>query len=1206
MIGTRLKDRYCVEAQIGQGGMGLVYRAYDEQTGQPVAIKILSPRPGLYDQERRFRREFRALSGLNHPHVVSVYDHGQVKDRPFFVMEYVGGGDLRGLIESHGGRLGHDVLLPLAIQLCQALSYIHAQGVVHRDLKPENVLLATTQVPYHLKLTDFGLAQIAGPDVRLTQAGELLGTVLYMAPEQARGQVVDHRADLYALGIILYEILTGRHPFPGNDPVTILVQQIESAPAPLRQLLPLVPEPWQRLVLRLMAKSPADRFASAEEMLVILRSWADTVVTDSLLEPRAGRVEQIFRAPVVGREAELFRLREAVQSAARGEGPVVFIRGEAGVGKTRLMQELAAASDGTQLWLGKSYEAERLPYQPFIEILGRCYRQMPQRWQDAVMVQPLAAIIPELAADQAGASTPAQPAADVEAEKLRLFNAVAGVLGDVRAIDADASGAPAAPVIVCLDDLQWADASSLELFAFLARVLAQAPVLLCATYRSEEVDGDHPVARLQRQLARQREVLALDLEPLDRAATSWMVAAMFGDMGAVEELGRLVYEEAEGNPFFAEEIVKALVEEGAIYRAGGKWRRRETDGWWVPAGIRSLLEHRLNRLGSSARAVVAVASVVGRRFDFDTLRLAGRFDEDTLLDVLDELLRARVIREDPTGRTERYDFNHDKMREVAYAEISPARRKRLHQRVAEALEQRNAGDPDPVAGELARHYELAGDLDKAITWAERAGQAAQARLAIQEALDRYRRATELADSLPPDPDRGYRLLYAVMELAGVLGQRELVESSCRQVVALAEAHDWTEKRVVALLSLASYYIQAGEPARSEAICTELMAAIEALGDVQKLLYAQAILGIALKDQRRLDEARCVFEQCLEQATQAGMLRYVAVANRELGNALVMAGDAVEGLAYQQAALELLRRSPHALPTDLAFTLSDLAEVLYQRGEYAAAAEHQAEALAIARQTGYTWVELAVQGDLGCSQMRLGEWGAARTNLQVAVAGYRRLGERLDVVRYELRLAEMERHLGNASRAYDLAADALALARRRESPWHETESLAALALAELATGNRDAALAHAGEAVEAGQRDGRPGVLVAAWLARGEVALALGDDASAVEAAERVLELEEVIGQWDRAAAAALRSVALASRIDLEAAWAGADKAGNRPAGWRVALALAAWHRQAGDERAAQRWQRTAEEQAAQVADTFEDPALAEALRRNSRLHSSKD
>ncbi|HSJ56799.1 MAG TPA: serine/threonine-protein kinase, partial [Anaerolineae bacterium] len=205
MIGARLSERYRIETLIGQGGMGQVYRARDEQTGEAVAVKVLSPRPGLQDPQRRFRREFRALSALGHPNVVAVRDHGDAGGQPFFVMEYVGGGDLRSLMQARGRGLGHQEILPLALQLCQALSYIHAQGVVHRDLKPENVLVAVaggTRNKPLLKLTDFGLALLAGPDVRLTQAGEMMGTVLYMAPEQARGQVVDLRADLYALGII--------------------------------------------------------------------------------------------------------------------------------------------------------------------------------------------------------------------------------------------------------------------------------------------------------------------------------------------------------------------------------------------------------------------------------------------------------------------------------------------------------------------------------------------------------------------------------------------------------------------------------------------------------------------------------------------------------------------------------------------------------------------------------------------------------------------------------------------------------------------------------------------------------------------------------------------------------------------------------------------------------------------------------------------
>lgn len=1199
MIGTRLKDRYRVEALIGQGGMGLVYRALDEQTQQMVAVKILSPRPGRHDElearERRFRRELRALSTLSHPHIVSVYDHGQVDDVPFFVMEYVAGGDLRGLMQASAPdcRLAPAELLPLAIQLVQALSYIHSQGVVHRDLKPENVLVAAGRDPRHLKLTDFGLAQLAGPELHLTQAGELLGTVLYMAPEQARGRTVDRRADLYALGIILYEALAGRHPFPGSDPVTVLMQQINVAPPSLCPLVPGLPQAWQGLVGRLLAKEPADRFGSAEEVLVILRSWADTVSTDNLLEPQSARVELIFRAPLVGREVEMSRLREALRAARAGQGPVVFIRGEAGVGKTRLVQDFAGMSHGIgldgglRLWLGKSYEAERLPYQPFAEILRQCYHQVPELWHDAARIQPLIMLLPERAADPAVAALPALPALDAEAEKYRLFNAVAGLLAEAAARGV---------TLLCLDDVQWADAASLELFAYLARTLAATSLLLIATYRGEEVAADHPVARLQQQLARQRPVTVLELECLDRSAVNWMVGAMFGDLEAAEQLGGLVYEEAEGNPFFAEEIVKALVQEGAVFRAGGQWRRRDAQQWWVPAGIRSLLEYRLSRLTEPARSAVAVASAIGRQFDFDTLRLAGRFDEDTLLDTLDELLRARVIREDPTGRTERYDFTHDKIREVAYGQLSPARRTRLHRRVAEALEQRHAADLGQVAGELARHHAEAGELDTAVTWAERAAQAAGTRLAMAEVLDRYLEALGLLERLAPDPERRWRLLLGAHMASVSLGRRDSVDALGQERLALADAQGWPARHNQVLLGMASFYIQTGDLVRSEALCREAMPALD--DDPGQLAFALVILGLAIKDQGRLGEAKQVLQQCIDHCAQTGVQRYHAVARRELGNVHVLSGELNEGLGHQRAALDTLRAMPDADMLDLAFTLSDMADTLYLLGEYEQAAACQTEALALARQTGHLWAELGTLGALGHTQVRLGQWGPGRASLQAALDGYRRLSERPEQIGFALALAEMNRHLGDLDRSRALIVDALLLAQRRGATQHECAALSALVVIEAQLGHYEAADAYAREAAQLI----RPGDLrekTGLCLARGWLALAAGDGAGAVAAADQVLDAGPVPTAAPQAEALVLRGLALGSAADLQAGWEAAGQARVQPLRWRAGLALAELHRAAGRSDDAAAWQRAAQAEIEAVAATFDGPAFRAALLRHA-------
>ncbi|MBN1659359.1 MAG: protein kinase [Anaerolineae bacterium] len=1195
MIGTRLNERYRLETLIGQGGMGQVYRAHDEQTGETVAVKILSPRPGLHDPQRRFRRELRTLSSLSHPHVVAVRDHGQADGQPFFVMEYVDGGDLRGLIQAQGKGSSHEEILPLALQLCQALSYIHAQGVVHRDLKPENVLVAIEEgregKPL-LKLTDFGLAQLAGPDVRLTQAGEMMGTVLYMAPEQARGQVVDLRADLYAMGIILYEALAGRHPFQGDDPITILVQQIGASPTPLRHFAPLVPKPWEQLVVRLLAKDPADRFASAEEVLVILRGWAGAISTDHLLAPQPARVDLIFQSPLVGREAELFRLRQALEASGQGDGPVVFIQGEAGVGKTRLVQELATVSTapqgspGVRLWLGKSYEAERLPYQSFVEILRLCLRRTGPSWPAPYRLQPLLTLLPELGSDPALSTLPVPIALDAEAEKYRLFDAVAFVLVEM---------AGNRPTVLCLDDVQWADAASLELLAFLSRTLGSAPILLCALYRSEEVPQDHAVLQLQRQLNHQGRAVTLDLEPLDRVSVSWMVGAMFGELAAAERLGGMIYREAKGNPFFVKEIVQSLVEDGLIYRAGGQWQRRTTDRWDVPAGILDLLDHRLSRLGESARRAVTVASAIGREFDFDTLRLAGRFDEDTLLDALDELVRARVLHEDTSHRIERYDFSHDQMRKMAYARLSPSRQRQLHRHVAQALEQIHQADLDPVAGEMARHYERAGDLAQAVTWAERAGQAAATRIALEEALEHYQRALDLERELPPDAERRYRLSALAVGVAHSAGRPEIVDLLSQQMLEMIDRQGpaWESRRWPVLREIAQSYQQRGEPALFEAVCTRLVAL--SAEDTTRQTFSYLLWGLALKETGRMDEAETRLRHSMALATGMGNQRLTAIARREIGNIHLWRGDLEQARAHQEEALEILRCIPETPASDIAFSALDLAETLYNLGCYAEAAVRQTEALDISRQITYFWLEMSALGELGRTQIKLGQWGAAHTGLRQAIEGNRRLGERLEQVTYALALARVERHLGHAAEARALAVEGLALAQRRQSSLDEARALAELSLVEMGLDHSDAAHAYATEALHAARQAPTPAGIVAARLVSGQLALARGDGQAAAGAAAWVLEQNRGVRPQDQAEALLLRGVVQSDQADLHAAWRVAREAKDQPIAWRAALALASLHRQMGDGDGASEWQRTAEAEIKAVAASFDDPELAQAL-----------
>ncbi len=258
-----------VASVIGRGGMGLVLRAYDGCLTRPVALKVLDPRVAHSDMARqRFCREARAAASITHENVVTILqvEHEESKDLPFLVMQLVVGQSLQERLD-RGGRLGLEEILRIGHQAAAGLAAAHAQGLIHRDIKPANILIE--EGTGRVKLTDFGLAR-AAEDVKLTQTGFVAGTPLYMAPEQARGETVDHRADLFSLGSVLYALCTGRPPFQGSTPFVVLKSVTEEQPPPIREINPEVPEWLCQLIERLHAKSPADRIQSADEVADLL------------------------------------------------------------------------------------------------------------------------------------------------------------------------------------------------------------------------------------------------------------------------------------------------------------------------------------------------------------------------------------------------------------------------------------------------------------------------------------------------------------------------------------------------------------------------------------------------------------------------------------------------------------------------------------------------------------------------------------------------------------------------------------------------------------------------------------------------------------------------------------------------------------------------------------------------------------------------
>ena len=733
--GAVLRQRYRLDSEIGRGGMGIVYRATDLELMREVAVKVLPETTSSSDARQRLIREARAAASLNHPHIISVHDVGEAEGMPFFVMELVHGPSLAQSRPTDFSRI-----VEIGSQICTALEHAHNNSIVHRDLKPENVLLSATGSSGMVKLADLGLA-LPSYAARISRVGLIVGTAAYMAPEQALGQDVDGRTDLYALGVLLYELTTGRVPFKGDDPLAVVSQHVHASVVPPRVLRPDMPRALEAVILRLLAKDPNQRFATATETLSALRT--------SLLEPDGGTsaeaadavaiLDALSRGRLVGRAVELAEVRELWRRAREGRGHAVLLSGEPGAGKTRLAREVTvqAALDGAVVLTGGCYEYEATtPYLPFVEAFRRWVREEKDDEALCATLGESARQITKLVPEIEARLGPCEdcPQLPPHEERLLFFDAVANVFARL----AKKNG-----LLFYADDLHWADRGTLWLLGHLLRQLRDERVLIVGAYRETELDRAHPLAKSLVDWNRERLVTRIALRRFDQRETSEQLGALLGE-SVSGDFANAVHRETEGNPFFVEEVLKALIDKGSVRRESGRWKRCDLDELVIPQSVKEAIGSRLDRVSEDCNEVLRAAAVLGKTFTFDELLVtAGDQKEDALLDALDEAVGAQLI---STTRSDAFTFTHDKIREVLYEELNPIRRRRLHRHAAEAFEKRSATSHCAVE-KLAHHYILAGNYEQGLKYAKQAAVEAERVFAFEDAIAAYVRARDCAHSL---------------------------------------------------------------------------------------------------------------------------------------------------------------------------------------------------------------------------------------------------------------------------------------------------------------------------------------------------------------------------------------------------------------------------------------------------------------------------
>jgi DNA-binding CsgD family transcriptional regulator/tetratricopeptide (TPR) repeat protein len=684
--------------------------------------------------------------------------------------------------------------------------------------------------------------------------------------------------------------------------------------------------------------------------------------------PLPGALALAAQTTFVGRLDERQRLEVIWKAVTSGGRATVMVKGEPGIGKTRLVNEFACAAyeQGAVVLFGGCTQETLTPYQPFVEALdhwaasssaGELARRCPKPG-------PLLRLLPRMTESwPSAAPRPVQP----ETERWQLFETIASLL---QALGEDW------PVVLVLDDLHWADRSSVLLLAHLARRAPQPGLLLIGTYRDTELSPDHALAEALTDLRRHQLVEQLALDGLDQAATGQLLEGLAGQ-ATPDALGRAVHVRTEGNPFFVEEIWRHLTDTGAL--AGAGTDAATAAALSTPQGVRDVVVARVRRLSEEARLTLSHAAVLGQEFDFDVLVHMTGMDRGLLVAALEEGLQAQVLRAVSHPVASGFRFTHALVRGAVYDGLSHPRRQDMHRRAAEAIE--SLSGTTPTAAQLANHWLAAGDPPRAFTAAVQAAAQAEALFAPTEALTHFDRALELWDQVRDAPSRVHmdhaELLQRTADVAYQVGATAracaLIQQALEEVAAGAEPL----RRGRLYERLGRYRWMGGDTTASNAAydhAVQLLSGYPPSVELARALGAQG-QGLMLRA-RHIEAERCC-RQAIAMARLVGALPEEGRALNTLGCSLGMLGRTDEGISYLMEARRIAEQSGSSA-ADLARSYVNLSAVLlYSTSRHEEAALVAVEGMALARRRGvirsYGAMLAAYAAD---AFLRLGRWSEA--------------------------------------------------------------------------------------------------------------------------------------------------------------------------------------------------------------------------------------
>ncbi|TET35804.1 MAG: tetratricopeptide repeat protein [Planctomycetota bacterium] len=982
-----IQKRYRVLRTLGKGGMGEVFLVEDKlKKDRRVALKTIKPdAPDIDEFVDHFKAEFDSLRKLSHPNLAKVYDFGydSEKGQYFFSSEYLEGTDLLNASKT----LSPDQLYEILVQVCRALEYIHSHGIIHYDIKPQHILVETRANKLVSRIVDFGLAA----EVQTKSGLPIRGTIAYLAPEVAKRDLVDGRADLYSLGATLYHVLSGKTPFGGKSPISTLRHHIEKLPEFPSNMNKSIPSPLRQITLKLLAKEPSERYQNANEVIAAINKLANK---NFELETTDTRKSYILSPKFVGRERELKKLVERFAELKAGnlEKFFIVIAGEEGTGKSRLLREFKyhVQLSGTPCFTGETATGLNFLRDILRQTVSYFGAENPVVSKYAPY---LSRFVPEVAR---GRKAKALAALDAREDKIRVFDNLARFILAVSEVE---------KFTLLIEDIDSIDSFFREFLEYLLRTAALSSesrkaigMLLCATC----VDLKEPFPReLTKKHSEQIAIRDFSIDETEALIDSML---RLGEQKA--PFAQKVFSVTGGNPLFVEEVMKNLMEEGLVVKQEGIWLV-ETEKAVFPNTLSSTLSRRLSRHSRQALNVLHALAALNRTVP---IRILSQVVEakDISTDIAGLRKSQMIIR-----RRNGYELSQPYLGQMLLSKMSRKTLKLLHNRIGNSIEKAHASGIDEHIEEIAYHYLRGSEKKKAIEFGALAAEELRKSYANEAVIDCYRRMLLFLDK--DESKKKFEISMKLGEMFELIGQYEKARSTYMPLLRLKSPGKLqqaeTYKKIADILFLTGQYDKALQT------CNKALTNLEKLKKSTRVLAdIYNLIGNIDERKKNMVDAEVNLRKGLKIREKIGDSVAIADSLNNLGLLYTRIGDQTKATRCYQESLDLYKRIGDE--GRIGTSLLNLGILFEREGRYAKAAKHFARSLAIQKKVGDKWRVMISMINLGCVYIPMGDYILALDCLEEGLKESREIDSSFGVVHCLANIGRAYLEIGDLDKAIE--------------------------------------------------------------------------------------------------------------------------------------------------------------------------------------------